>query len=154
MNEKNSRLGLSDRLARYKDPEINKEKKAENEPRMKKTIKKTIRQNMDRRSPFPMTRSVKGLRKETMPMLPRERLMVMRSRWLQKEERLRRWDDSVKVTSNFVHKQKKNILFITPAYVTMPFPVHPAPTTDPCMDSSLANKVATAMYPSWAPALE
>lgn len=107
MNEKNSRLGLSDRLARYKDPEINKEKKAENEPRMKKTIKKTIRQNMDRRSPFPMTRSVKGLRKETMPMLPRERLMVMRSRWLQKEERLRRWDDSVKVTSNFVHKQKK-----------------------------------------------
>jgi len=80
MNEKNSRLGLSNRLERYKDLENNKEEMAENEPRMKKTIRKTIRQNMDLRSPFPKTRSAKGLRREMMPMPPREMLMVTRSR--------------------------------------------------------------------------
>jgi len=73
-----------------------------------------------------------------MPMPPRERLMVTRSKWLQTEERLRRWDDSVvsKPTDfsiSYYTNTKKHIT--TPAYVTMPFLAHPAPTTDPCMDS-------------------
>jgi hypothetical protein len=53
--------------------------------------------------------------------------------------------------NSILYTNKKKTI-TTPAYVTMPFPTHPAPTTDPCMDFSLV-KAATAMCPSWAPAL-